>query len=333
MAKFLKIALLVLAALIIALSIVWGGLAIWFRLDVVMIVKALIIFAFAVPGLFTLVHLFTNKPNRAFFVYAAAFFALLIWWNTITPPAEADFAADVARQVTGKFDGPLLTLTDVRGFEWRSNDDFTEHWNTKTYNLDQITGADMFLSYWGAPYMAHFIVSFAFEDGQHLAWSVEVRRQKDGGFSPIEDLFKKNTLAIVAADETDVVGVRSNVRGEDVQLFRLHIMPETARALLEEYVKDANRLATKPRWYNSLTTNCTTVVLKMMTALGQRVPFDWRLIANGYLPDYAYAEGILNTDYTIEQLRDLGRIAERGLATGLNANYSTAIRAEVPGPE
>ena len=56
------------------------------------------------------------------------------------------------------------------------------------------------------------------------------------------DLFKSNPLVIIAADERDVVGVRSNIRGEDVQLYRLRTPPDAARKLLLEYVVDANAL-------------------------------------------------------------------------------------------
>ena len=52
----------------------------------------------------------------------------------------------------------------------------------------------MFLSDWAGPEMAHVILSFGFEDGEYLAWSIEVRRSKGGAFSPVADLFKSHPL-------------------------------------------------------------------------------------------------------------------------------------------
>ena len=55
--------------------------------------------------------------------------------------------------------------------------------------------------------------------------------------------FRSYEVAFIAADERDVVKVRSTVRGEDVRLYRLDIRPQTARRLLETYVAVAQDVA------------------------------------------------------------------------------------------
>ena len=45
--------------------------------------------------------------------------------------------------------------------------------------------------------------------------------------------------------------VCSNVRGEDVRIYRLRMPPMYAKGLLREYVAEANDVARSPRWYNT----------------------------------------------------------------------------------
>jgi hypothetical protein len=333
MGQALKIVMIIVVALAIASTGAWAVLALWYRLPAPDFTRASAAALFGVIGLVGITGLFRASFRWAVLAYAAAFVAVLVWWSTIRPPATADWAPEVSRQVTGSFQGDLLTLTDVRDFDWHSKDEFKERWTTRTYDLKNLQSLDMFMSYWSGPDIAHMIVSFGFADGDHLAWSVEVRRQRNGAFSPLADLFKTNALVIIAADERDVIGVRSNFRGEDVQIYRLRASPEQARALLREYVADANKLAEKPVFYNSITTNCTTTVAKMMRVAGDTVPFDWRLIVNGYLPDYAYDRGALDTSASLSDLRSASHIAQRAKNDGLSSDFSKAIRAGVPSPQ
>lgn len=331
--RLARAVLIVLVAIPVVLAVAWASLALWYRLPVPELARGLAAGLFALFGILTVVALFGAWRFKAILTLAAAFALVSVWWNTIKPAADASWAPDVARQVTGEFNGNLLTLTNVRDFEWHSSTDFIERWTTRTYDVGKLRTVDLFMSYWAGPEIAHVIFSFGFEDGEHLPWSIEVRRRAGGAFSPLADLFKSNPLVIIAADERDVVGVRSNLRGEDVQIYRLRVSPEQARALLREYVADANALAAAPVFYNSITSNCTTTVVKMMRIVGGKVPFDWRLILNGYLPDYAYDHGALDTSVPLAELRSVAHIEERARADGLSPNFSKSIRVGVPAPD
>jgi len=50
----------------------------------------------------------------------------------------------------------------------------------------------------------------------------------------------------VVADERDVVRLRTNVRGEDVYLYRLDVSPVDARVLLLRYLQAVNQLREQP---------------------------------------------------------------------------------------
>ena len=323
---------LVILFLAIALASAWTALALFYRLPLPETGRIVAAAFFALFGVATLAALFTRRRWRAAGLFAVLFAGVLVWWNGITPPANADFVPEDARQVTGRIEGDRLTLTDMRNFTWRSKTDFTESWETRTYDLSKLKTVDLFMSYWAGPEMAHTIVSFGFEGGERIAWSIEARYRVGGEYSPVADAFKTDTLIVIAADERDLIGLRTNVRGEDVHLYRLAVPADHARVFLAGYVEDANALAARPQFYNSITTNCTTAIVRILRLVGASVPTDWRLLVNGYLPGYLYDQKRVDTKLPLEELIERSRVSDRAKAFGVGPGFSEEIRRGVPDP-
>jgi hypothetical protein len=321
------------AILIVAPVGLWSAMALWFRLPAPDALRAVAAGVAGVAALATMIALFSRFRWRAMGLFVLAFAGVLVWWSTILPPLHGDWAPDVARQTSGTVNGDILTLSDVRDFDWRSDDAFTERWEPRSYDLSKLDTLDLILSYWAGPKIAHLIMSFGFSDGQVLAWSIEVRREKVGAYSPIADAFRSHTLVYLATDERDTVRLRSNVRGEDVRLYRLRASPQAIRTLLLGYVDEANDLKHEPQWYNSITTNCSTAVSQMIRRLGGALPLDWRLLVNGFLPGYLYDHGAVNTSIPLAELMERARIDERARAADQSPDFSRLIRIGIPAPD
>jgi hypothetical protein len=193
-------------------------------------------------------RLATRRRWVAFTIYAPGIALFFVWWATITATNNRNWAPDVARTVTATIDGDRLVVSNVRNFTWRSETDFDQRWEQRTYDLSHVTDVDLIMSYWAGEAIAHTIVSFGFDDGSRLAFSIETRKESHVDYSSVAGFFKQYELAVVAADERDVVRMRSNVRGEDVRIYRLRMTPANARVLLGEYVEEVNDLARAPRF-------------------------------------------------------------------------------------
>jgi hypothetical protein len=281
--------------------------------------------------LLTIAAVVADAPAAAA-AYAAASAAWSAWWLSLRPQLDRDWAPDVARQATGEIVGDRLTIRGVRNFVWRAEDDFDERWETRSYDLDRLESLDLFTSHWSSPAIAHLIVSFGFGAQGQLAFSIEIRRERDEPWSGVRGLFKVFELVTIAADERDVVRVRTSVRGEDVRLYRLRSTPALRRRLLAAYIDDCNRLARTPRFFHTCFTNCTTQVVRLMRAAGGVLPLDWRMIASGYLPDYLHRIGMLDAR-PFAALRVLASISAQARAHGDGPGFSAAIRAGVPAPD
>lgn len=253
-----------------------------------------------------------------------------LWWTSITPSNQRNWTSDVSRSLRVERKGSQVVLHNVRNFDWRSDDDYTARWESRRYDLDSLRSVDMALSYWMGPAIAHTLVSFGFADGRQLVFSVEVRKERGEQYSTVAGFFKRYELALVAADERDILGVRARVRGEDLYLYRVHMSPESIRALFEQYLDEAEALRAAPRFYNTLTANCTTIVYAMMERIVTGLPLDWRLLLSGYLPSYVEDAGALTPGYSLQELQARGRITDRILQLPPGADFSTAMRQDLP---
>ena len=274
----------------------------------------------------------TTQCPLALAVYAASFALFLAWWATIRPTNDRNWTPDVARTVTATIDGDRLVVKNVRNFTWRSDTDFDQRWEQRTYNLSNVTDVDLIMSYWSGEAIAHTIVSFGFDDAARLAFSIETRKESHEGYSSIAGFFKEYELAMVAADERDVVRVRSNVRGEDVRIYRLRMTPANAQLLLREYVQEINDLAREPRFYNTLTANCTNLVFDMVRVIHPGLPLDIRVLLSGYLPNYAYDLGATDTNVSFERLRETAKVHDNAVQADTDPLFSARIREGIPLP-
>jgi hypothetical protein len=319
-------------AVAILLISAWCALAVWFRLPAVVPVRDLAGGALLVFALGSIACLASSWRWHALLVNLGIVAAVLVWWATIRPTNDRDWAPDVARTATATIDGDRLVVDNVRDFAWRSDSDFDQRWEQRTYRLSQVTNVDLIMSYWGDEAIAHTIVSFGFQNGPRLAFSVEIRRERGEAYSTLAGFFKQYELAIVAADERDVVRVRSNVRSEDVRIYRLRMSSGNAQKLLREYVAKMNDLARHPRFYNTLTSNCTTLVFHMVRVIHPALPMDPRVILSGYLPNYAYHLGALDASMPFAKLQALSRIHDKAIRANAAPDFSAQIREGVPKP-
>jgi hypothetical protein len=332
-ARLFSIALRVLATLIVGASAIWGTLALGYQAPGGHVLHAIIVTLWAVLSVAILVALWRGLTSLSLLGFAAAFTVLLVWWHLLQPSNDRIWADDVARTMTGTIDGSHVTLHNVRNFDWRSDSDYTQRWETRHFDLDHLNSVDMIMSYWSGPAIAHMLVSFGFDDADYVVFSVEIRPERGESFSEIGGFFNEFELSIVAADERDVIRVRTNVRGEDDYLYRINMPKSAMRSLFVAYIDEANGLVAKPRFYNTVTANCTTLVYHMMKRIVGYLPWNFRLLLTGYLPKYVYRIGGLAPHYSFEELRARGRITARAKLADRNESFSVDIRRDVPGTE
>jgi hypothetical protein len=272
------------------------------------------------------------RPRRRGVIAFLCLFALVVaWWLTIPPSNNRDWQPDVAVLPWATIAGNRVTLHKIRNCDYRSETDYTCHYYDRTFDLAKLKSVDLFLVYWGSPYIAHTMLSFGFEGQGQVCFSIETRKEKGEEYSAIKGFFNQFELTYIVADERDVVRLRSNYRKEDVYLYQLKVGPELTRNVFLDYLREVNRIHDRAQWYNALTSNCTTNIRGHHAPYARNAKFNWRIIVNGFLDEMMYERGTVNTSLPFAELKKRSYINPRAQLADKDMDFSRRIREGLPG--
>jgi hypothetical protein len=312
----------------LALVLGWASLAIYFSTLPWAPLRIGLAIAFAAFGIWAL--WLTHRP-RMRWVFAGLYLAVLVGWSFIRPSHDREWRGDVAVMPRATIDGDRVRITGVRDFDYRSRDDFTARYEEREVSLSHLTALDFFISYWMPGPVGHTFLSFTFDNAPPLNISIETRPEVHEGFDPLASLFKKYELIYVVGEERDIVGVRTNFRGEDVYVYRLRVPAEVARKLLTVYLERINELADRPEFYHLLSNSCTINIVRYANLVGRSGDFDFRHYLNGWVDRYFYDTRLLSTEFPFAELRRRSRVNPAVQASEDVVEFAQHIRESVPG--
>ena len=190
---------------------------------------------------------------------------------------------------------------------------------------------DLIAVYWMGDAIAHIMLSFGFEDQDYLCFSIETRKEQGEEYSTLKGFFRQYELIYVVADERDLIRLRTDYRNprEEVYLYRTRMPQKNAQKLFFEYIKTINSLRDKPEFYNTLTTNCTTDVVRHFQSFGGIMRYNWKILLSGYTPLYAYEIGGLDDTLPFEELRARSYINPKAQVIGDAPDFAVKIREEM----
>ena len=281
-----------------------------------------------------LTFIFAPRRGEALVIYLVVFGLLVSLWLRIPASNDRDWQPEVAVTPYATISGDRVTIHGVRNFRYRTENDFDARWEDRTYNLSDLDSADLIAVYWAGKAIAHIMISFGFRGKDYVALSIETRKEKGESYSTVAGFFRQYELYYVVADERDVIRVRTTYRDpqEDVYIYRLRTGVENIRRVFMDYLRTINELHDRPRFYNTLTTNCTTNVLMHSRVNPGSPPMSWKVLLSGYVPDYVYELGKLDTTHSFADLERLSRVNDRAHAADRDPAFSIRIREGLPLP-
>jgi hypothetical protein len=328
--KTLRGVVLLLSGFVSFLFIAWASLAIYHSNLPWPGLRTVLALAFLSFGIWSLWRPFRL---RRIGMFAVAYLGILVWWSTIRPSHDRNWRSDAAVMPRATLHGDQLKISGFRNFEYRSLEDYTVRHEEREYDLSHLTSLDFYVSYWAVGPVGHTFLSFNFDNAEPLCISIETRLEEGERFDPIASLFKQFELIYVVGDESDIVGVRTHHRNEDVFLYRIRIPASSARRLLEVYLQRINQLADQPEFYHLLSNSCTINIVRYANQAGRVGRFEINHLLNGFIDQYLFSAGLIETDLPFAELRRRSHINEAATQAEGSPDFSRRIREAIGIPK
>ena len=317
---------------VIILMTGWGALSIYYSNIEGDFLRQGLAAGFALATI--LAFIFLPNRKRTLIGFLGVFAVIVAWWLTIPASNGRAWQPDVAILPYATQQGDLVTIHNIRNLQYRTETDYDVRHYDKTFDLNRLDAVDLIAVYWMGDAIAHVMISFGFQERDFVVFSIETRKEQGEGYSTLKGFFKQYELYYVVGDERDLIRVRTDFREprEDVYLYRLRMPPENARKFFMEYMRQINSFKESPEWYNTLTTNCTTNLVRHVRTFEGRVTYNWKILLSGYAPQYAYELGALDTHLSFDQLRKRSYINPKAGALNDDPDFSRKIRQGLPRP-
>ncbi len=267
--------------------------------------------------------------RTAIVLLAAAIAACVLSVALIRPSNYRQWSPDQERVATAEFNGDSVIVRNVRNIHYRTTTDYDVRWEDRGYDLRQLESVWFMVepfSGWRGP--AHTLLSFGFGDGQYVAVSVEVRKERGESFSPLRGLLRQYELTYVVGDERDLIGLRANHRRDSVYLYPIRTSTSRMRELFLSMLERANALASSPEFYNTLTSTCTTNIVRHVNVIApRRIPLSYKVLLPAHADDLAYDLGLIDTALPREGFRQAHLINDLAEVYADSVTFSSGIRS------
>ncbi len=225
------------------------------------------------------------------------------------PRSDRQWAGDHLKAAAVETKGNQLVVRDLRDFQYMANGKVTARFRDQTYDMSKLLDVWFVSSpFKDLPSAAHTFFTFRFSDGNALAVSVEARREVGEDYSVWKGMLRQYELLYVWGTERDLLRLRAVARGDTVQLFKTSMTPAQGKAFLTALAAQSEAARTVPRFYNSLSANCTTEMFRAVnSSLNTSLPM-WgtAMIFSAKTPESLMKAGLIQgpVDYAKSDITD-----------------------------
>lgn len=275
-----------------------------------------------------------RRAGRVAFVVAVGWLGYVAF--VLRPSNQRDWEFGMDRLARITIDGDSVLVRDVRDFRYTAAGTRSTDYVERAFDVSRIERVWFIHEPFTVGFLpgfrgvAHTYFVFDFQDRPPLAVSVEARREKGETYDAVWGLFNQFELIYTWGSEQDVTVRRAVVGRNELYMYPLRIPLEAARALFLQLARVTQQLESRPRFYNTLTSNCTNELAKTANAVKPgSIPPNRALVFPGYSPELLHGLGFIPNDVPLDELNRRAYITDIVQEHYEDEDFSGRLRSEL----
>lgn len=190
-----------------------------------------------------------------------------------------------------------IEIKNIRNFFYRSENNYDSAYYTQAFKSEEVTEGHIgIVPFSRNPFIVHMLIKFAFQNKEHIVFSIEVRKRKNQKFVAWKTIFNQYEIMYVIANQNDVIDLRNNHRkNEPVHMYRLNLSKEQVKTLFLDMCRRSKKLKDNPEFFNLFFNSCSSnLITHLNYASTWPIPFYYKYFAPGLLKRYLLNKGFIS---------------------------------------
>lgn len=254
--------------------------------------------------------------------------AALVSFIALRPSNTRNWVAEFAVQPQVDIDGENVSIKNIRDWKYSDTQILSRDYINRNFNINDLERVWFLIEPFGKwDGVAHTYFVFDFNNQDPIVFSIEARREEGEEYTALQGMFKKYELIYLWGSETDFTARRVIYQKNNVHMYPMNISPEFQKSLFIELAKATQQLETEPRFYNTLTSNCTNNLAYHANHIKKdAAPFHYARFLTGYSGQYIYDLGYIPHDKPYEEIKERYHINQIVGKMSSEASFSAELR-------
>lgn len=251
--------------------------------------------------------------KRVFILILSSLAVLFIYLLTLQPSLTRNWEVGMETLADVSVNENMVVIENFRDWRYTTDKNIASmDFKKVTYDVDKLERVWFMIEPFSLfDKVAHTYLTFDFQDAEPAVISIEARREKGEKHSALKGMVRGYELIYIWGSERDLTGRRVLVEETEVFMYPLDISQGAGKQLFLEIVKETERLEKTPKYYNTITANCTNLLAQHANKVNSKtIPTALNFILPGYSPELLYRQGFVKKDLSLEDLKMRNNITQ-----------------------